>query len=110
MTSNYRAGANYGTIPDCDPFQNHCTSTDPNAASDPDGTTDKRLFGYGVHRLDPVVMVRDVAQWADKAVASHLNAFRCVEHGKPVYVSATANHQSRGGASQTSRQQHDVII
>src|SRR6478609_3980224 len=110
MTSHYCAGPNHGTIPDSDALQNNCTGTDPDAAPNPNRATDERLFGYGASRIDPVVMVRDVTEWADKAVASHFDAFRCVEHSKPVYVSAAVNDQSRGIASRTSRQQHNVII
>jgi hypothetical protein len=110
MTSHYGAGANDGTIPDSDPLQNNCTGTNPDAAPNPDRAADKRLFGNRASRIDPVVMVRDVAEWADKAVASHLDAFRCVEHGEPVHVGAIVNDQSRGIASRTSGQQHDVII
>src|SRR5271166_6653745 len=99
MTSHYCAGSNHGTILDSDALQNNRTSTDPDAVPNPDRATDKWLFGYGASRIDPVVMARDVAEWADKAVAPHLDAFRCIEHSEPVYVSATVNHQSRGIAS-----------
>ena len=99
MTSHYGACANYGTIPDSDALQNNCTGTDPDVAPNPDRAADKRLFGYRASRIDPVVMVRNVAEWANKAVASDLDAFRCVEHGEPVHIGATANDQSRGIAS-----------
>jgi hypothetical protein len=110
MTSYYCAGANHRTVPDCDALQNNCTGPDPDPVPNPDGVTDNRLFSYGASRIDPMVMVRDVAEWADKAVASHLDAFRCIEHSEPIYVAAAVNDQSRGIASQTSCQQHNVII
>src|SRR5262245_11338375 len=97
--SYYCACRHDSTIPDRDALQNHCASADPDTAPDPDRAADKRLIGNTVRRLSSMIMIRDVAEWADKTVASHLNAFRCVEHSEPVYIRAFVNNQSRAIAS-----------
>jgi hypothetical protein len=110
MTSYYCAGADDGTITNCNSLQNHCACANPDIASDPDRAANKRLLGYAARELSCMIMVGDVAERADKAVTSDLDTFHGIEHGEPVHVSAAVKDQSRGIASRTGRQQHDVII
>jgi hypothetical protein len=99
MTSYYCACADDSTIANCYALQNHCACANPDIASDANRAADKRLLGYAVRRLSSMIMIRDVAEWADKALASHLNAFRRIKHSEPVYIRAFVNKQSRGIAS-----------
>jgi hypothetical protein len=57
--------SNDGIAPDRDAFQNNCTSTDPDAAPDPDSTAYQRLFAYRANWINPMVMIRNVAEWAN---------------------------------------------
>jgi len=97
--SHYCACRYHSTIPNSNALQNHCACADPDTAPDPDRAADKRLIGYAVPRLSSMIMVRDVAEWADKTVPPHLNAFRRIKHSKPVYIRAFVNNQSRAIAS-----------
>jgi hypothetical protein len=97
-------------VPDGNTLQYDCTCTNPNIVTYPHRVTQKRLFSNTSNPFGPVVMVRDIAEWTYKAVASDFDALRCVKHSEPVYVRTTVNDQSRGIFSRTSRQQHDVII
>src|SRR5262245_42958260 len=110
MMRHNRTCADHCTVPNSDAFQDDRTGTDPDIASDSDRAADKWLFGYGASPFKSMVVVRDVAEGADKAVTSDLDTFRCVEYGETVDVSATMKDQSWGTASRAGRQQDHAII
>src|SRR5262245_44407655 len=101
MTRHDCACADYRTIPDSDSLQDNCTSTDPNVISDSHRSADERLFGYGTGAFDSVIVVGDIAKWADKAAAPNLNPFRSIEHGEAVNIGPTAYEQSWGPLART---------
>jgi hypothetical protein len=86
---HYCACSNDRTISNRDAFQDNRTGAYPYVIPDSNPAADKRLLDYGGVHSDCMVVIRDVAEWADKTVASDLDAFRCIEHGEPVYVSAS---------------------
>src|SRR5262245_39704389 len=104
MARYHRACADHSTIPDSHTFQDNCTRTDPDIATDSHRTAEKRLFSNGAREFHSVVMVRDIAAWSDKTAPSDLDAFRCVKHGEAIYVSPSSYNQSRCVPAQAGRQ------
>ena len=105
-----RACTNHGIVFYDNALQDCNPRTNPDIVADPNRAADERLFGNGSIRFGSMIMVRDVAEWADEAMTSHLDALRCVEHGEAVNVGATTYDQSRCCPARAGCQKHHMII
>src|SRR5438477_429308 len=64
----------HGTIAYRDAFQDDSACADPYIGSNPDGAAHKRLLGHRDACLSAVVVVRDVAERTNQAIALDHNA------------------------------------
>jgi hypothetical protein len=101
---------NNGVVANGDALQDDNTRAYPNVAPDPNRAGNERLSRHeGIH-LGSMIMIRNVAEWADKAVGSYLNAFRRIEDRETVDIGLATYDQSRYTGTQTGGQQNDVVI